>query len=270
MRPETVKRLLEDVASGRLTPEAASERLAHLPFEDLGFARLDHHRGLRRGFPEAVYGEGKTLLELKGILAAFRSHGTPCILTRLDRDKAQDLKRRFRRLAYHERARLAYLGPAPGEGEGLVVVVSGGTSDAPVAEEAAHTARYLGAKVEAFPDVGVAGLHRLGPALSSLRRARAVIAVAGMEGALPSVVAGLTGALVIGVPTSVGFGVQDHGKTPLFAMLASCVPGLVVVNVDAGFSAGYAAAVVNKMKEEEVHQAEHGARGGRKGGQVLF
>jgi NCAIR mutase (PurE)-related protein len=247
MRAETLKRLLDDVAAGRLSPDEAADRLAHLPFEDLGFARLDHHRTLRRGFPEAVYGEGKTGAELQAILSAFKARRTPCIVTRLDAAKARRLRKALGGLRYHERARLAYLGPPPGKGEGLVVVVSGGTSDAPVAQEAALTAGYLGARVESFPDVGVAGLHRLGPVLPSLREARVVVAVAGMEGALPSVVAGLTGALVIGVPTSIGFGVQDQGKTPLFAMLASCVPGLVVVNVDAGFSAGYAAAVVNRL-----------------------
>lgn len=250
MRPDRLKKLLEDVASGRLKPEEACGQLAHMPFEDLGFARLDHHRSLRRGFPEAVYGEGKTAEEIGKILAAFKARGVPALVTRLDAAKARAVKRHTPGLVYHPRARLAHLGEEPGEGEGLVVVVSGGTSDAPVAEEAALTAKYLGARVELYADAGVAGLHRLTPLLPSLREARAVIAVAGMEGALASVVAGLTGALVIGVPTSVGFGVHDGGKTPLFAMLASCVPGLVVVNVDAGFSAGYAAAVLNKMKEK--------------------
>jgi NCAIR mutase (PurE)-related protein len=140
------------------------------------------------------------------------------------------------------------------------VVVSGGSSDAPVAEEAYLTARYLGARTELHPDVGVAGLHRVASILPSLEEANVVVAVAGMEGALPSVVAGLTGALVIGVPTSIGYGVQDSGKTPLFAMLASCVPGLVVVNVDAGFSAGYAAAVINRAAGTPSKQTS-GSRG---------
>ncbi len=252
MKPESLRRLLTAVAEGRTSPAEAEERLASLPFEDLGFARLDHHRMIRRGFPEAIYGEGKEASEIAAILKAFRAQDVPALVTRLDAPKAAAVKRRCPRLTYHAKARLAYLGDLPGEGEGLVVVVSGGTSDAPVAEEAVWTARYLGARVEYFPDAGVAGLHRIAPVLPRLREARAVIAVAGMEGALASVVAGLAGALVIGVPTSVGFGVQDHGRTPLFAMLASCVPGLVVVNVDAGFSAGYAAAVVNKMKEKDT------------------
>jgi NCAIR mutase (PurE)-related protein len=253
MRPEQLAAILADVAAGRLSPEEATRRLTHLPFEDLGFARLDHHRTLRRGFPEAIFGEGKEPAEIARILEAFLERGLPALVTLLSPAKARTLKKRFPDLAYHARARLAYLGEPPGEGEGLVVVVSGGTSDAPVAEEAALTARYLGARVEYQPDVGVAGLHRLAPLLPLLQEARAVIAVAGMEGALASVVAGLTPALVIGVPTSVGFGVQDRGKTPLFAMLASCVPGLVVVNVDAGFSAGYAAAVVNKLSAKGTH-----------------
>jgi NCAIR mutase (PurE)-related protein len=254
MNPDRILALLKKVASGETAPERAAELFAHLPFEDLGFARIDHHRSLRRGFPEAVYGEGKEAGEIARILEAFQAREIPALVTRLDAPKARLLKRKFRRLAYHPRARLAYLGKPPGEGAGLVAVVSGGTSDAPVAQEAALTARYLGARVAEFPDVGVAGLHRLAPVLPALREARVVVAVAGMEGALPSVVAGLTGALVIGVPTSVGFGVQDHGKTPLFAMLASCVPGLVVVNVDGGFSAGYAAAVVNAMKVKDRHR----------------
>ena len=249
MHPDHLKNLMEDVATGRLTPDDAVAQLATLPFEDLGFARIDHHRFVRRGFPEAVYGEGKTSAEIARILDTFQDRNVPALVTRLDAPKAGSLKRRFKALVYHRRARLAYLGGPPDDLTGSVVVVSGGTSDAPVAEEAFLTARYLGASAELFQDVGVAGLHRIAAALPSLRKARAVIAVAGMEGALPSVVAGLTAAMVIGVPTSVGFGVQDRGKTPLFAMLSSCVPGLVVVNVDAGFSAGYAAAVINRLKE---------------------
>ena len=263
MKPETLRKLLSEVAAGSVSPADAERKLASLPFEDLGFARVDHHRSLRRGFPEAVYGEGKEPGEIAAILKSFLAHGVPALVTRLDKAKATFLKRKFPGLVYHQRPRLAYLGDPPGEGTGLVVVLSGGTSDAPVTEEAAWTARYLGARVEVVADAGVAGLHRLAPSLPLLQEARVVIAVAGMEGALASVAAGLTGALVIGVPTSVGFGVQDHGRTPLFAMLASCVPGLVVVNVDAGFSAGYAAAVVNKMKEDVVRHGEHGARGER-------
>ncbi len=251
MNPDHLKQLLQEVADGRMMPDEALSRLASLPFEDLGFARVDHHRLLRRGFPEAVYGEGKTADQIAGILETFRARSVPALVTRLDPVKAEALGRDFEDFVYHERARLAYLGQPPGEPVGSVVVVSGGTSDAPVAEEAWLTARYLGARAELFQDVGVAGLHRIAAALPALRGARVVIAVAGMEGALPSVVAGLTGAVVIGLPTSVGFGVQDRGKTPLFAMLSSCVPGLVVVNVDAGFSAGYAAAVINRMKEPE-------------------
>lgn len=247
MRPEDLKKLLDRVASGKLSTAKALESLAHWPFEDLGETRLDHHRVLRRGFPEAVFGEGKTPAQIGKILAAFDRQQVPALVTRLDEEKAESLRVEFPDLCYHARPRLGYLGPEPGEGVGSVVVVSGGTSDGPVAEEAALTARYLGARTELFEDVGVAGLHRLTALLPQLREAKVVVAVAGMEGALPSVVAGLTGALVIGVPTSVGYGVQDRGKTPLFSMLASCVPGLLVVNVDGGFPAGYAAALVNRM-----------------------
>ncbi len=246
MKPDAIRELLRDVASGAVAPEEAFARLLDLPFEDLGFARLDHHRWARRGFPEAVFGEGKSAEDLIRILDAFASREAPCLVTRLGAEKAEVVGARCPGLTYHPRARLAYRGPEPGEGEGGVVVLSAGTSDAPVAEEAALTARYLGARVETRFDVGVAGLHRLASVLPDLRAAHVVVAVAGMEGALPSVVAGLTGAVVIGVPTSVGFGVHDGGKTPLFAMLASCVPGLLVVNVDGGFSAGYAAAAINR------------------------
>jgi NCAIR mutase (PurE)-related protein len=247
MRPDDLKKLLDRVASGQTSPTDALERLAHWPFEDLGETRLDHHRVLRRGFPEAVFGEGKSPEQMVKILAAFDRQKIPALITRLDEEKAEKVRLDFPDFCYHARPRLGYLGPEPGEGTGRVVVISGGTSDGPVAEEAALTARYLGARAELFEDVGVAGLHRLTALLPQLREATVIVAVAGMEGALPSVVAGLTGALVIGVPTSVGYGVQDHGRTPLFSMLASCVPGLLVVNVDGGFPAGYAAALVNRM-----------------------
>ena len=251
MRPDALKKLLDRVASGKLAPAEALEKLARWPFEDLGHTRVDHHRTLRRGFPEAIFGEGKTPEQIGKILAAFGRQQISALVTRLDEEKAEALRGAFPDLCYHARPRLGYLGPEPGEGVGSVVVVSGGTSDGPVAEEAALTARYLGAHTELFEDVGVAGLHRLTALLPQLRQAKVIVAVAGMEGALPSVVAGLTGALVIGVPTSVGYGVQDRGKTPLFSMLASCVPGLLVVNVDGGFPAGYAAALVNRMAAGE-------------------
>jgi hypothetical protein len=259
MNRDRWREVFNAVRDGSLSPDEALARVAHLPYEDLGFARIDHHRVLRRGFPEAVYGEGKTAGEVARILRAFRERAVPALVTRLDGAKAKAVRRAVPDLVYYPRPRLGYLGPEPGEGVGGVVVVSGGSSDAPVAEEAFLTARFLGARVELHPDVGVAGLHRVASILPSLEKARVVVAVAGMEGALPSVVAGLTGALVIGVPTSVGYGVQDAGKTPLFAMLASCVPGLVVVNVDAGFSAGYAAAVINRAAEPP----SEGAPGGR-------
>lgn len=246
MNPETLRALLDAVAGGSIQPAEAAERMASLPYDDLGFARIDHHRWARRGFPEAVYGEGKTAQELVRILQSFSESSAPCLVTRLDEAKAHEARKIFPDFVWHERSRLGYLGPAPGEGEGRVLLISAGTSDAPVAEEAALTARYLGARAEWRSDVGIAGLHRLAPLLPDLRSANVVVAIAGMEGALPSVVAGLTSAVVIGVPTSVGFGVHDGGKTPLFAMLSSCVPGLLVVNVDGGFSAGYAAAALNR------------------------
>ncbi|MEJ2367651.1 MAG: nickel pincer cofactor biosynthesis protein LarB [Acidobacteriota bacterium] len=247
MNPEKLKRLLDDVANGRRSPDDALEDLAALPYSDLGEARLDSHRWLRRGFPEAVLALGKTSENLAEILAEYEKREIPAIITQLPPRKTNLLRRAFPGFDYHQRARLGYLGPPPGEGEGRVVIVSGGTSDRPVVDEAFWTARYLGAKTMVRPDVGVAGLHRIIDLIPELRRANVVVAVAGMEGALPSVVAGLTGAPVIGVPTSVGLGVHDEGRTPLMAMLSSCVPGLVVVNVDGGFSAGYAAALINHL-----------------------
>ena len=247
MRPDDLKKMLEEVAAGRVAPGEAVKRLAHMPFEDLGDARLDHHRHLRRGFPEAVFGDGKTGPQLVKIAAAFDRQQSPMLVTRLSEEKAAEINAAFPLFRYHPKGRMGYLGPDPGEGAGLVAVVSAGTSDGAVAEEAALTAKYLGANVKLFEDVGVAGLHRLAAIAPQLAEAKVVVAVAGMEGALPSVIAGLTPALVIGVPTSVGYGVQDHGRTPLFSMLSSCVPGLLVVNIDGGFPAGYAAALVNRM-----------------------
>jgi len=256
MNPESIRRILEELAAGGCTVADALERLKHWPVEDLGFARVDHHRHLRRGFPEVVFAERKAAAETLHIAEAIVGGGSPLFVTRADAGTLAMLETRFPAGRVNPAARTFLLSPANGKGEGLVVVLSAGTSDRPVAEEAAETSRAIGAQVESYWDVGVAGLHRLWPHLDRLRAAHAIVVVAGMEGALPSVVAGLVQAVVIGVPTSVGYGASFGGVAALLAMLNSCASGVVVVNIDNGFGAGFAAGLVNRA----VVAAQPGAR----------
>jgi NCAIR mutase (PurE)-related protein len=235
--PREVLGLLEDVKAGRLAPRDAAHRLATLPFEDLGFARLDHHRALRKGFPEVVFGGGKTPEQIAIIVEAIASRGQNSLVTRASREAAAAVVARVPCAVYHETAL-----------KGGVAVVCAGTSDIPVAEEAAITAEFHGAVVERIRDVGVAGLHRLLDRAQAIRQADVVIVVAGMEGALPSVVGGLVEAPVIAVPTSVGYGAAFQGLAALLAMLNSCAPGVAVVNIDNGFGAGYLAATILRRR----------------------
>jgi len=241
--------ILKQIQGGTLSPEAALSRLCARPFEDLGYAKLDHHRELRKGVPEVIYGEGKTPEQIAGIAAAMRGRGQRLILiTRLSRDAA-DAVRESVPLQYHPVARIGIVGEMPeASGVGRIVVATGGTSDMPVAEEAALTAEALGNEVIRLYDVGVAGLHRLLARLDDLMSARAVVAIAGMEGALASVIGGLVGCPVIGVPTSVGYGASFGGVAALLSMLNSCASGVSVVNIDNGFGAGYLASVINHMR----------------------
>jgi NCAIR mutase (PurE)-related protein len=246
MDETTLRKLLRDVRAGRLAEGAALERLRTLPFEDLGFARVDHHRALRRGLPEVVFGARKTPAQAVEIVRALaRGSKAPVLVTRVDAAMRDALVRAFPRAQVHEAARAVTLGRLPA-GKGLVAVVSAGTSDGSVAAEAALAARFGGARVTTFEDVGVAGLHRLISILPTVRKARAIVVVAGMEGALPSVVAGLVAAPVIAVPTSVGYGAAFGGIAALLAMLNSCSSGVSVVNIDNGFGAGVQAAMINR------------------------
>ena len=243
MRPQVLARLLRDVKAGRVSPAAALERLRDLPFEDLGFARVDHHRALRRGFPEVLFGAGKTPGQVAAIASRIAARGQAVLVTRASPEAHAALRERFPGCRYEELARcLVVPGDQAPALPGRVAVVCAGTSDVPVAEEAALTLEFLGARVERTFDVGVAGLHRLLARRLRLRRADVLVVVAGMEGALPSVVAGLVEAPVIAVPTSVGYGAAFGGLAALLAMLNSCASGVTVVNIDNGFGAGYAAA----------------------------
>jgi NCAIR mutase (PurE)-related protein len=245
MRPQVLARLLSDVKAGRVSPAHALERLRDLPFEDLGFARVDHHRALRRGFPEVVFGAGKTPDQVLAITARIAARAQAVLVTRATPETHAAVRGRFPRCRYAELARCLVVpgDPAPAL-PGRAAVVCAGTSDLPVAEEAALTLEFLGARVDRTYDVGVAGLHRLLARRLRLRRADVLVVVAGMEGALPSVVAGLVEAPVIAVPTSVGYGAAFGGLAALLAMLNSCASGVTVVNIDNGFGAGYAAATL--------------------------
>jgi NCAIR mutase (PurE)-related protein len=243
VRAEQLERLLADVAAGRLAPGAAVERLRHLPYEDLPFARIDHHRALRQGEPEVVFCEGKSVEQVVGICERLEAATHSFLGTRASEPMAAALCERFPRVQWNPVARTVYLAApdARPPAAGPVLVVSAGTSDLPVAEEAAVVAEAFGTRAERLVDVGVAGLHRILAATDALERARVVIVVAGMEGALPSVVGGLVAVPVIAVPTSVGYGASFGGLAALLGMLNSCAAGVTVVNIDNGFGAAVAA-----------------------------
>lgn len=253
MTPEQLSRLLEAVAAGELLPAQALERLRHFPTEQLSFAQLDHHRALRQGHPEVVFCEGKTLEQVLTICERLNEASGGFFGTRATPVQAEALSARFRDLEWNSLARTVLLRPAAGPGtpataRGIVLVVSAGTSDLPVAEEAAVTADVLGLAVSRLSDVGVAGIHRLLNAGDQLRSADVVIVVAGMEGALPSVVGGLVDRPVIAVPTSVGYGASFGGLAALLAMLNSCAAGVTVMNIDNGFGAAMAAGRILRVK----------------------
>lgn len=245
---QEILELLRSVADGSTSPEQALLHLKEEPFEDLDYAKIDHHRGIRQGASEVVYGAGKTPEQIRGIVEAMGAKGCRNILvTRIDRDTADVLCAAVP-AEYHPLPRLAVAFPEPQEGRGSIVVATGGTSDIPVAEEAALTAETMGNRVTRLYDVGVAGLHRLLSNLDPLMSARCVVAVAGMEGALASVIGGLVDCPVIAVPTSVGYGANFGGLSALLSMLNSCASGCSVVNIDNGFGAGYLAGMINQME----------------------
>jgi hypothetical protein len=246
--------LLHAVAAGDVEPDEALDRLAGLPFRDLGFARVDVHRELRQGAPEAVLGEGKTPAEVAAIVTALVAAGAGSVLvTRADEAARAAVREALPDAQEHERARCVWVAPAPPEPRGLVVMLSAGTSDGPVLHEARIRAELLGAEVVVHQDVGVAGLHRIAVALPDIERADCVVVAAGMDGALASVVGGLAAAPVIGVPTSVGYGAARGGETALHAMLASCAAGLAVVGIDDGFGAGTIAARIARAAVPAPH-----------------
>ena len=248
MNEDSLKKLLEDLSRGEISIDSALRKLKHLPFEDIGLACIDHHRGLRRGLSEVIFGEGKEASDIIAIMDKMIKQDENILITRLSFDKAEKVQNRYPESLYHQRARVLTLIPKPvkSSGRGTILVITAGTSDIPVAEEAAITARFMGNEVETIYDVGVSGLHRVLAHRETLERAAVIIAVAGMEGALPSVVAGLVNSPVIAVPTSVGYGSSFGGITALLGMLNSCSSGVTVVNIDNGFGAGYAASIINR------------------------
>jgi NCAIR mutase (PurE)-related protein len=245
---ESIRKLFQQVRHGELSPDDAVDRLRHLPFEDLGFAKVDHHRALRNGMPEIILGEGKTPAQVAGIFLRLARHGGNVLATRATAKQFQAVKKKIRGVEYRELARAIVLQKDPTKyGKGVIAVVSAGTSDIPVAEEAVVTAELMGNEVQHLYDVGVAGIHRLLANRESLTKARVVIVCAGMEGALPSVVGGLVGVPVIAVPTSVGYGASFKGMAALLGMLNSCASNVSVVNIDNGFGAGYVASLINRL-----------------------
>ena len=250
MRREHVRDVLDQVANGALGIDEALGRLAFEPAESLGFATIDHHRALRQGFPEVVFGEGKTTDHLVEIAMRIAERGEGLLVTRLSKEGAEAIAQRVPAIELNEIARTAYLAPATGTpptGRGTILIITAGTSDLPVAEEATVTATALGNCVARLVDVGVAGIHRLLARRDELMTASVIIVVAGMDGALPSVVGGLVRAPVIAVPTSVGYGASFHGLAALLTMLNSCAAGITVVNIDNGFGAAVAASRINHV-----------------------
>ena len=248
MNAESIGKLFEQVRVGKISPDDAVQRLRHLPFEDLGFAKVDHHRALRAGMPEVIFGPGKTPTQLAQIFSRLAQQEGNILATRASKEQFAAVKKKVRRVQYLEPARAIVLKrDKKTYGKGIIAVVSAGTSDIPVAEEAVVTGEIMGNEVERLYDVGVAGIHRLLANRGALIRARVVIVCAGMEGALPSVVGGLVGVPVIAVPTSVGYGAAFKGVAALLGMMNSCASNVSVVNIDNGFGAGYVAALINRL-----------------------
>ena len=243
-------KILDDFRSGVITREQALERLNILPYEDIGFAKLDHHRQLRRGGVETVFCAGKTAEQVRAIFERFQAVGDNVLGTRATAEQADYVRAAMPQVKYDPASRLLTLVREPKPQIGCVAVCTGGTSDLPVAEEAAGTAEFFGARVKRFYDVGIAGIHRLFACIDEIRTANAIVAIAGMEGALGGVIAGLVSVPVVAVPTSVGYGASFKGVAPLLTMLNSCAEGMSVVNIDNGFGAGYLAARINTLTEK--------------------
>ena len=247
MTRERIEKLLHDLQAGRLSKAAALGRLQTLPYDDLGFASVDHHRSLRQGFPEVIFCEGKTRVQVVAIARGLLAKGGPLLATRATAEVAKALKKLDRRAQYHELARTVVVHRKKPALEGDILIVTAGTADVPVAEEARITAEVMGSRVETIYDVGVAGIHRVLGRHERIRRARVLIVVAGMDGVLPSVVGGLVDRPVIAVPTSRGYGASFGGLAALLTMLNSCAAGIGVMNIDNGFGAGVLAHRINVM-----------------------
>ena len=248
MDAAALRKLMQDVKKGSLSPDEAVARLRHLPFEDLGFAKVDHHRRLRTGMPEVIFSRGKSPQQVAGIFKKLATRGSNVLATKADAGHFRAVRKVSKKAEYHELAQAIVLKQDTTRyGKGRIAVVSAGTSDIPVAEEALVTADVMGNDVAHVYDVGVAGIHRLLANKSVFENARVVIVCAGMEGALPSVVGGLVGVPVIAVPTSIGYGAAFKGLAALLGMLNSCASNVSVVNIDNGFGAGYVASMINRL-----------------------
>jgi len=249
LEKKKIRALLQRLSDRQVGVEEALRELRHLPYEDLGFAKIDHHRHLRRGLPEVIFGEGKTPQQIVSIVKSQARAGGPVLVTRVAEETFRQVRKARPGAVYHPLARAIVWTPPDWRSEGFmgIAILAAGTSDIPVAEEAALTAELMGNKVERIYDVGVAGLHRLLDHRDRLLEARVLVVVAGMEGALPSVVAGLVDVPVIAVPTSIGYGAGSGGIAALLSMLNSCSGGVVVVNIDNGFGAGFSAGLMNRQ-----------------------
>ena len=243
-------KILEDVKNNELDIDSALEILKDLPYEDLGYAHIDHHRSIRNGYPEVIYCKGKSDEHILGIIDRMNKKNTNILGTRCRKETFEKIIKIYPNAEYEELSQILKIKneEIKEQGKGKILIVTGGTSDIPVADEAYFTAEFFGNKVERLYDVGVAGIHRLLSNRNIIEEARVIVAVAGMEGALPSVVGGLVDVPVIAVPTSVGYGANFDGLAPLLAMLNSCASGISVVNIDNGFGAGYLASIINKLK----------------------
>jgi NCAIR mutase (PurE)-related protein len=248
MNTTEARRLLEQFRAGKIPREKVLRAFQSAPVADLGFAQVDTHRALRKNFPEVIFGSGKTPEQAVKIAAKLLEHGQQVLVTRITTEHARALRKKFKRAVHHPLARCVTIENKPlPKRPGFIAVICAGTSDLPVAEEAAVTAEIMGNRVERIHDIGVAGLHRMLARMETLQKASVIVAVAGMEGALPSVIAGLVSKPVIAVPTSIGYGASFGGIAALLAMLNSCASGVTVVNIDNGFGAGYAAAQINAL-----------------------
>ncbi|MEW5909403.1 MAG: nickel pincer cofactor biosynthesis protein LarB [Thermodesulfobacteriota bacterium] len=248
MNREILFQILHSVAEKKVSVESAARQLSTLSFEDISYAQIDHHRSLRKGFPEVIFGQGKSADQIIGIMTRMQSQENIILATRIDESKSGPILERFPDARYHADARMIIWkkGEPPVVGKGVIWIISAGTSDIPVAREACLTAEMMGNRVESLFDVGVAGIHRLMDHRTRFEEASVLVVVAGMEGALPSVIAGMVSRPVIAVPTSIGYGVSLGGLTALFAMLNSCSSNIAVVNIDNGFGAGYMASIINR------------------------